>query len=413
MRKFKLEIVDGHQIAHLPDGLSLIDTGSPLSMVPPAILLQNLPVPITRLVGTDELAKTRILLDCVNGEYIQDPSPLHGETFPLRPRLGVFEIALTFNGQEHHACLDTGAKLSYVAADAVTGLEPVGTEQDFCPLLGNFTVPVYELSIQVGSRTITGRFGVLPETLSSLTAVLGLSGWILGADFFRDRAIVLDLKRARVVDVTRALASRRRRMDEIRDRDATPMTFASYYGSQFRGDLQRVLANAHQIHQHDEVSIQPRSVSKENRVIRMWGEQRNSLFASALFLTVLVDQVCFTHFQEIYPQFRALTMYPKFRGDCPGGCYRHLHPLSVLRAMGNEPGCALDYYVDPLPYDHLAEDFATVLDTEVSAFCEKLLPSLDAEQVLKRCRAELHGYLLWTLVHLDRKHSNVAPPVRH
>ena len=54
MRKFKLEIIDGHQIAHLPDGLSLIDTGSPVSMAPPEILLQNLPVPLTRLVGTDD-----------------------------------------------------------------------------------------------------------------------------------------------------------------------------------------------------------------------------------------------------------------------------------------------------------------------------------------------------------------------
>lgn len=413
MRKFKLEIVDGHQIAHLPEGLSLIDTGSPLSMAPPEILLQNLPVPITRLIGTDELVKTRILLDCVNGEYIQDPSPLSGETFPLRPRLGVFEIALSCNGQEHHACLDTGAKLSYATADAVTGLEPIGTEQDFYPLLGNYSVPVYELSIQVGSRTITGRFGVLPETLSGLTAMLGLSGWILGADFFRDRAIMLDLGYNRVVDVTRSLENRKRRMNEMLRRDTTPTTLSSYYGTQFRDDLRRVLANAHQIHPHGEVTIQPRSISRENRVIRMWREERRSLFASALLLTVLVDQVCYTYFKEVYPQFRALTMYPKFRGDCPGGCHRHLHPLTVLRAMGKEPGCALDYYIVPLPYDHLAEGFSTVLDTEVTTFCENLLPSLDAEQLLKRCRAELHGYLTWTLLQLGRKESDFVSPVRH
>ncbi len=406
MRKFKLEIVDGHQIAHLPDGPSLIDTGSPLSMAPPEILLQNLPVPITRLVGTDELAKTRILLDCVNGEYIQDPATLSGETFPLRPRLGVFEIALTFNDQEHHACLDTGAKLSYAAADAVTDLEPVGSEQDFYPLLGNFSVPVYELSVQVGSRTITGRFGVLPDSLSALMELAGLSGWILGSDFFRDRAIVLDLGYNRVVDVTRSLENRKQRTNATLHRDTMPMSFSSYYGNQFRDDLQRVTANAHQIHQHDEVTIQPRSISTENRIIRSWSEERMVLFGSALLLTVLVDQVCFTHFKEVYPQFRALTMYPKFRGDCPGGCSTNLHPLTVLRAIGRKPGYTL--YDCDFPYDRLSEDFETVLRTEVFAFCENHLPSLDADLFLKRCRQALPVFLVWTLARQSQLHGTAS-----
>jgi hypothetical protein len=133
-----------------------------------------------------------------------------GEEFPLRPCLGVFQIALTFRGQQWHACLDSGARLSYVTPEAVDGLTPIANEPDFHPLLGNFEVPVYELTITVGSRTITGRFGVLPESLSGILTMFGLNGWILGSDFFRDRSIILDLDHNVVVDVTETLAQRKR-----------------------------------------------------------------------------------------------------------------------------------------------------------------------------------------------------------
>jgi len=209
MKTYKLETVDGHLLAHLPQGLSLIDTGSPISMQPPTIVLDAIPRPIKHLLGNDELSRSRILLDSVNGKYVRHVDRIAGEEFPLQPCLGVFQIALTFRGEQWRACLDSGARLSYVTPEAVDGLTPIGNEPDFHPLLGNFDVPVYELTITVGSRTITGRFGVLPESLGSLLTMFGLNGWILGSDFFRDRSIILDLDHNLVVDVTKTLAHRR------------------------------------------------------------------------------------------------------------------------------------------------------------------------------------------------------------
>src|SRR6185437_15366664 len=210
MKTCKLETVDGHLLAHLPQGFSLIDTGSPISMQPPTIVLDTIQRPIKHLLGNDELSRSRILLDSVNGEYVRHVDRIAGEEFPPRPCLGVFQIALTFRGQQWHACLDSGARLSYVTPDAVDGLTPIGNEPGFHPLLGAFDVPVYELTITVGSRTITGRFGVLPESLGSLLTMFGLNGWILGSDFFRDRSIILNLDHNLVVDVTEALAQRKR-----------------------------------------------------------------------------------------------------------------------------------------------------------------------------------------------------------
>src|SRR5665213_2398291 len=148
MKTYKLETVDGHLLAHLPQGLSLVDTGAPISMQPPAIVLGAIQRPITHLLGNDELSRCRILLDSVNGEYARHVDRIAGEEFPLRSCLGVFQIALTFRGQQWHACLDSGARLSYVTREAVADLTPIGNERDFYPLLGEFDVPVYELTVR-------------------------------------------------------------------------------------------------------------------------------------------------------------------------------------------------------------------------------------------------------------------------
>ena len=109
----------------------------------------------------------------------------------------------------------------------------------------------------------------------------------------------------------------------------------------FADDLSRVVAALPPETPHaewkGEVTVQPRTISSANPVIRAWNEDRVRQFASALFLTVLVDEVCYTHFREQYPQFRLLTNYPKFRGDCPGACGHHLHPSDVFRAVNVEP----------------------------------------------------------------------------
>src|SRR5687768_12368270 len=109
------------------------------------------------------------------------------------------------------------------------------------------------------------------------------------------------------------------------------MNLAEYYNGPFRADLGRGIEGRPPVHDHrpGEVTIQPRSISRENMVIRRWPEERRMLFASSLFLTVLSDQVCYTHYPNSYARFRELTRYPKWLGDCPGGCYNHIHPAVV------------------------------------------------------------------------------------
>ncbi len=169
------------------------------------------------------------------------------------------------------------------------------------------------------------------------------------------------------------------------------MTFAEYYGARFRDDLARVLGSApapnHLSEDAAEVVIQPRVLSRQNQTLRLWPAERRALFGVALFFTVLLDQVCYTCFPALYESFRRLTEYPKFKGDCPGGCYQHLHPSLILSSLGRPPGVT-DSTVLP-EYAQLLGEAIPVMQRKVREFCRDHFPALDAPAFWDRCLAEV------------------------
>jgi hypothetical protein len=176
------------------------------------------------------------------------------------------------------------------------------------------------------------------------------------------------------------------------------MSFERYYLQEFRKDLSAVFAlrpqGVHDRDQHDDwqYSLQPRSVSRENQAITEWSGERKALFAVSLFYTVLVDQVCHTYFRSHYPRFRELTMYPKWRGDCPGGCHGHHHPVEILSVIGASPG---RHGASPsqqvVSLIHQAKPFVR---QQLASFCEQQMPELPAAHFWEFCSSELPPLIL-------------------
>jgi len=175
---------------------------------------------------------------------------------------------------------------------------------------------------------------------------------------------------------------------------------AEYYRGAFRGDLEKVVRHAPPKHEHErgEITIQPRTLSTENRVVRLWDPEWRGLFASALFLTVLVDQVCYSYFRAHYEAFRKLTRYPKFRGDCPGGCGHHIDPAGVFSALGKAPGS--------WPRDNgldcklLPPDLFETIRAEVHSFFPRHLDGIDPNEFWEKCDASVpvvSGCCTWAL----------------
>lgn len=169
------------------------------------------------------------------------------------------------------------------------------------------------------------------------------------------------------------------------------MTFAEYYHNLFRRDLLRIVEALPPLHDHgsDEVTLQPRTLSRANPVVRGWSAPRRMLFASGLFLTLLADQVFYTYFRAAYPHFRSLTQYPKWRGDCPGGCWWHAHPETIWRAISAKEGRLLDS-LDEVHYSLLPDDLLTTMRTEVEEFAKLHLREIvTPEAYWAQCEREI------------------------
>jgi hypothetical protein len=116
--------------------------------------------------------------------------------------------------------------------------------------------------------------------------------------------------------------------------------FKTYYNSNFRDDINRFFSTIpdeskfhEDIQNKQTFSIQYERLTPVFDHLDFLDKDRKEYFAVALFLTVLTYMVCFTYFKPNYNKFRNLTRYPKFIGNCPGGCRYHYHPSDIFFAL--------------------------------------------------------------------------------
>jgi len=163
------------------------------------------------------------------------------------------------------------------------------------------------------------------------------------------------------------------------------MNFAEYYAEAFRHDLQRVFAEGWCAHANDPNGpvIQPRTLSVENPVIIELSDERRVHFATALYFTILVDTIMLIHFPCVYAPFRALTRYPQFRADCPGGCSARLYPEQVFDVLARPCGKAVEDW--RLMYRSSLGEAIPVMRSELLSFVRVHLPTIKGEEVWGRC----------------------------
>lgn len=166
--------------------------------------------------------------------------------------------------------------------------------------------------------------------------------------------------------------------------------FLEYYHDGFRGDLAEVLGAAVPCPTVGHRGLQPRCVTMENRAIAVMSEEQHTSFALALYLCVLADQVMYTYFRHHYARFAGLTRYPKWKGDCPGACYHHVHPNAILLAIGGD----LDWRNTrkPLPRVLALIDVIPQFRFEVDSFVRDHMPELGTE-LWERCAREFPNLL--------------------
>jgi hypothetical protein len=206
--------------------LAILDTGSPMSIgrgaeyrvagqvFNPSTAMQSvldaagdhIGRKVDWLFGHDFFASNRVLIDWPARQVrilgANEPTP-RGFAIPIELVMGVPAVTGRSSHGTVRAIIDSGASLSYVPANVVQGLTPVGKRSDFYPGFGEFETDVFRVRTEIGGRFINISAGVLPPMLQMMFGlVLGAEGWIVGSDFFRNRVTVIDYRNSRIVDVT-------------------------------------------------------------------------------------------------------------------------------------------------------------------------------------------------------------------
>lgn len=218
--RYALKEHSGHLLVELPEGIGLVDTGSPVSIGPggllrfagqdvelqdslhgmtPASLSQDVGAGFDFLLGMDALRDRDVDFDLRNGslEVGRDLGEAPGEEIPLEFIYGVPALGVRVAGQDVTAVFDTGAPISYAARRVVEGLQPVRTVEDFHPSFGQFSTPLYPVTWSVGAIELQAHAGILPEAFEAALNAVELAAILGTAILLRHRAR-LSMTRARL-----------------------------------------------------------------------------------------------------------------------------------------------------------------------------------------------------------------------
>jgi len=166
-------------------------------------------------------------------------------------------------------------------------------------------------------------------------------------------------------------------------------SFATYYKTKFKKDLNRffeTIPDQSKFHEDpqnkEEFSIQFERLARDFDYLNFLSKDEKINFGVALFFTVLIDMVCYTHFKEHYNKFRKLTRYPKLIGSCPGGCYHHFPPDYIFRAMNHTSARVGEHILasDRLDFSGKFQEAIVIMEKETKDFFAEYLTEIDEQK---------------------------------
>lgn len=167
--------------------------------------------------------------------------------------------------------------------------------------------------------------------------------------------------------------------------------YQKYYTSKFRKDINQFFSTIpdkskfhEDLNNKSTFSIQYERLTPQLNHLDFLDKEEKEYFGVALFYTVLVDMVCFSHFKQYYERFKKLTMYPKFIGNCPGGCLYHFHPRDIFLAM-NKGRILSEQYLEFFKKFLEAEE---PMKEEVMSFFNEYMSEIDGVEFWEKCQKE-------------------------
>ena len=163
-------------------------------------IVNHIGQPVNVIMGNDQLEKSKVLVDYSRGIItFGDNVSLTGTVVLCSLSANYLVVKAKINGATRKVFFDTGAPTSYVSEAWLDGCPKVGEAEDFHPLVGFFTAPVYSAPVNFAGRSANVEIGVLPnklqamlETQGGLIAGEGTDG-VIGRGFFPSNKMLLDI----------------------------------------------------------------------------------------------------------------------------------------------------------------------------------------------------------------------------
>lgn len=209
--KCLIKLINNHLILMDNGQNILIDTGSPVSIHPSGTLVigenefsvqSNVPCvspqyisekvryEIHGLLGMDIINRMPTFFDLTKEVMLLDDEteyPNHFKKYPINPMAGGFvAITILVNGRNANMIVDSGAPISYIRPEFLSGLECVEILEDFSPFIGKFQTETYDCEVDTltHSGTYIQRFGIPPQIISMTFDLLQIDG-VIGIELFK------------------------------------------------------------------------------------------------------------------------------------------------------------------------------------------------------------------------------------
>ena len=189
--------------------------------------------------------------------------------------------------------------------------------------------------------------------------------------------------------------------------------FKTYYKQQFQGDLLNFVGqipiDGNKHYDRNEFNIQYFFLTPQYKYLNIIPQDRQGLFAVALFWTILVDQTFYSNYRHSYLTFQRKTLYPKFIGNCTAPslmsseCGHHQHPRKILHAINDtaDKGNRFDFEREIFKKDENNQqrqfiDYLTILDQskevmkdEIKDYFENHQSEISWSEFWIKCEREL------------------------
>ena len=170
--------------------------------------------------------------------------------------------------------------------------------------------------------------------------------------------------------------------------------FGTYYNGQFRNDIVKFFVNIPDRSKHTFAdlkvfTVQYQSLTKDFNYLDFLDLKQKAYFGTALYFTVLVDQVCYNHFGQFYDKFYRLTLYPKFVGNSPSTDRTNFPPRDIFTAFNYSRDEAKKLDTPNVEFWQTFNEAIPVMEKETKDFFEKHLSEIDGKQFWGKCLAEL------------------------